>query len=439
MSYPDADMGQSKPVSGSERIESLDIVRGVAVLGILLMNVWSAASPRQVWDYPLAIADLPGAPLQTWFLVQVLFEGSQRTLFSMLFGAGALMIIERLSRGEFANRAKGIFYRRTGWLIVFGLVNAYIFLWPADILYVYGLCGLVLYPLSKLGNRALVLIIALALLIPAGMRLLNIADLREAHQSYLTAEGNEPAMKPWKDALEKARPSRDDAEFQESVRIMSEGSFAEIFKKQAISSLILQTVVTLKWFFLDALAAMLLGMVFFRLGILTLKAPRRYLAIMLIAGYGIGLPLSFWETSTMIASDFDPIQETQAMLTYDIGRIAMATGHLSLILFFCLAGWGKWVKLRLMAVGRMALTNYLAQSILSAFIFMSFGLGLYGQLYGYYLFVVVAAIWLIEIIWSSIWLRHFRFGPVEWLWRSLSYGKRQPMRRGSVGKAGLLS
>jgi uncharacterized protein len=70
---------------------------------------------------------------------------------------------------------------------------------------------------------------------------------------------------------------------------------------------------------------------------------------------------------------------------------------------------------------------------------MSFGLGLYGQLYGYYLFVVVAAIWLIEIIWSSIWLRHFRFGPVEWLWRSLSYGKRQPMRRGSVGKAGLLS
>ena len=141
----------------------------------------------------------------------------------------------------------------------------------------------------------------------------------------------------------------------------------------------------------------------------------------------------------MIASDFDPIQKTQAMLTYDIGRIAMATGHLSLILFFCLAGWGKWVKLRLMAVGRMALTNYLAQSILSAFIFMSFGLGLYGQLNGYYLFVVVAAIWLIEIIWSSIWLRHFRFGPFEWLWRSLSYGKRQPMRRSSVGETGLLS
>ena len=437
-------MEQAKPVSGSERIESLDIVRGLAVLGILLMNIWSAAGPRLIWDYPIAVADQPGAPLQTWFLVQVLFEGSQRTLFSMLFGAGALMIIERLTRSDLAHRAKGLFYRRTGLLILFGLVNAYIFLWPADILYVYGLCGLVLYPLSKLGNRSLILIIMLTMLIPLGLRLMDIADLKEEQQSYLTAEGNEMAMKPWKDALEKARPSADDEEFRESVRVMSDGSFAEIFRKNAVSSLILQTVVTLKWFLLDALAAMLLGMVFYRMGILTLKVSppqvlRRYLAIMLIAGYGVGLPVSLWEASTMIASDFDPIQKTQAMLTYDIGRIAMATGHLSLILFFCQAGWGRWIKARLAAVGRMALTNYLAQSILSGFIFLSFGLGLYGQLNGYYLYFVVAAIWLIQITWSSIWLRHFRFGPFEWLWRSLSYGKRQPMRRNSFSKAGLLS
>jgi len=87
----------------------------------------------------------------------------------------------------------------------------------------------------------------------------------------------------------------------------------------------------------------------------------------------------------------------------------------------------------------MALTNYLAQSILSGFIFLSFGLGLYGQLNGYYLYFVVAAIWLIQITWSSIWLRHFRFGPFEWLWRSLSYGEPQPMRRSPCSKAGLLS
>lgn len=437
-------MEQAKPVSGSERIESLDVVRGVAVLGILIMNIWSAAAPRQVWDYPMAIADQPGAPLQTWFLVQVLFEGSQRTLFSMLFGAGALMIIERLMRSDVAHRAKSIFYRRTGWLILFGLMNAYIFFWPADILYIYGLCGLVLYPLSKLRNRSLIFIVMLAMLVPAGLRIIDIADLKEAQQSYLQADDNEQAMKPWKDALEKARPSVDDQAFRETVRIMRDGSFSEIFRKNAVASLILQTIVAVNWFLLDALAAMILGMVIYRMGILTLEASppralRRYLTIMLIAGYGVGLPLSLWETTTMIAADFDPIQRTQVMLTYDIGRIAMATGHLSLILFFCLAGWGRWIRLRLMAVGRMALTNYLAQSILSGFIFLSFGLGLYGQFNGYYLYIFVAAIWAFEITWSGIWLRHFRFGPFEWLWRSLTYGKPQPMRRHSFGEAGILS
>ncbi len=426
-------MLQNGPIAGADRIDSLDIVRGVAVLGILLMNIWSAAGPRLIWDYPIAIANLSGAPLETWFMVQVLFEGSQRTLFSMLFGAGALMIIERLMRGSQAHRAKNIYYRRTGWLVLFGLVNAYFFLWPADILYIYGICGLALFPLQKLGNRALVIVVIVALLVPASFRIIEINQLKEAQQSYLTAQsdnpGDEQAMQAWTDALAKARPDANDEKVLESVRIMSEGSFPEIFKKQAISSLILQTIVGFKWFLLDALAAMLIGMMFYRMGILTLKSPKSYIYIMLIAGYGIGLPLSFWETSTAIAADFDPLIKTQTMLTYDISRIAMATGHLSLILLFCLAGWGQWIKVKLMAVGRMALTNYLAQSILCAFIFLSFGLGLYGQINGYYLYLIVAAIWAIEIIWSSIWLRHFRFGPFEWLWRSLTYGTKQPMRR----------
>jgi len=336
-------------------------------------------------------------------------------------------------RGDLAHRAKSIYYRRTGWLILFGLVNAYFFLWPADILYIYGICGLALFPLQKLGNRALVIVVIAALLVPASFRIIEINQLQEAQQSYLTAQsdhqGDEQAMQAWTDALAKARPDANDEKFLESVRIMSEGSFPEIFKKQAISSLILQTIVGFKWFLLDALAAMLIGMMFYRMGILTLKAPKSYLYIMLIAGYGIGLPLSFWETSTAIATNFDPLIKTQTMLTYDISRIAMATGHLSVILLFCLARWGQWLKTRLTAVGRMALTNYLAQSIFCAFIFLSFGLGLYGQVNGYYLYLIVGAIWVIEIIWSGIWLRHFRFGPFEWLWRSLTYGKKQPMKR----------
>ena len=116
-------------------------------------------------------------------------------------------------------------------------------------------------------------------------------------------------------------------------------------------------------------------------------------------------------------------------LTYDIGRFAMASGHLGLILWFCRAGPGRRARQLIAAVGRMALTNYLAQSILCALIFLSFGLGLYGRYNGWQLYVIVGLIWLLQIAWSSWWLRYFRFGPFEWLWRSLTYGQIQPMRK----------
>ena len=310
MNTPRATNGPARPVPEQARFASLDIVRGFAVLGILIMNIWSAAAPREVWDYPMMVADLPGAAVETWMLVQVLFEGSQRTLFSMLFGAGGAMIISRLLAVHEPRRARGIYFRRTGWLVVFGLVNAYLFFWPADILYVYGLCGFALYPLFRLSNRALVAILAVTLLVPTAIRFSEIATLEAAQQQYLAAGADESFRQAWEDALKKARPSASDEQYLESVRVMRDGEFGEIFRKNAISSLVLQTIVALKWFLLDALAAMIVGMLLFRVGVLTLNAPsiRRRLFVLLIAGYGIGLPVSLWETLTVIGTDFDPRQ-----------------------------------------------------------------------------------------------------------------------------------
>src|SRR5207248_673601 len=129
-----------------------------------------------------------------------------------------------------------------------------------------------------------------------------------------------------------------------------------------------------------------------------------------------------------IRDKFDPATMALAGYTYDIERFAVAFAHIAVIMILCKAGMLKWFTSRLAAVGQMALTNYLLDSIVCCLIFCGYGFGQFGKLERYQLYYVVAAIWTVEFIGSKIWLAHFRFGPAEWLWRSLTYWKRQPMR-----------
>ena len=408
------------PVPRQERILALDVARGIAVLGVLMMNIWAFAGPQAFFDYPVAIAGRSGAPVATWVVIHTLFEGSQRTLLSLLFGAGALLLMTRLEGQCPPGAARGIWYRRTFALIAFGLVNAYLFLWPADILFVYGLAGLCLYPLRHLRTPVLLGIVLAALTVPAVLRAVEIN-----HLLALEVAGNESpgsaAAAEWDKKLRKARPDPRDREMAADIRTMQTGSLAEIVVRQAKVSLILQTIVAVKWWFLDALAMMILGMVLCRSGLLTRPAPRaRYLA-MSAAAFSIGLPLAVWQTSALLASDFHPVTAEVTKLTYDVRRLALAVGYLGLILWFCQATGGVAIRRALAAAGRMALTNYLAQSILCAVIFYGFGLALYGRVTGFELYGIVLLIWAVELAWSLAWLARFRIGPFEWLWRALTY------------------
>ncbi len=422
----DANLSQTQkmnPVTQHDRIMALDVTRGVAVLGILLMNIWSFGWPKEVFDYPPMLSHLGGAPLETWAFVYSFFEGSQRAIFSILFGAGSLMLLQRLEQKHSARDAEKLYRRRLMFLIMFGLIDAYIFMWPADILFVYGLCGFLLYFARHMKIRSLIILTLVIFTIPTIIRTVEYQqDMRL--QSSTIAED----MAEWQSKLKKARPDLNDEKIQKSITIMQDGSLSQLFKKQATASLILQTIVTVKWWFMDALGAMLVGMMLFKSGILTLAAPRAVYLRMLFVGYAIGLPISLWETASLINSDFSPLQHALTAFTYDIGRISMAFGHLALILLFCQTRGWQWIKRPLAAVGQMALSNYLGQSLLCGLIFYSYGLGLYGRLPGYWLYTAVFAIWAIEIIWSVLWLRTYKFGPFEWLWRSLTYGKKQPLR-----------
>jgi uncharacterized protein len=426
------------PVPGDERIAGLDVARGVAVLGVLLMNIWAFAGPQAWFDYPLAIADRAGAPVATWVVVHTLFEGSQRALLSLLFGAGALLALQRFERIDPA-AARGTYYRRTLLLSAFGLVNAYVFLWPADILFVYGLAGVFLYPLRRLRTRTLVAVALATLAVPAGLRVAELADLRALEAGHDAALAARAAGEPltasqqadvagWERALAKAQPDPADAKTLADIRTMQSGTLAEVWARQARVSLILQTVVAANWWFLDALAMMILGMVLCRTGLVTRPQPAARYVALAVAGFAIGLPLALWQTQTLLASGFDPVAVETAKLGYDLRRLGMALGWLGLVLLFCQAARGAWLKRPLAATGRMALTNYLAQSVVCALVFYGFGLGLYGRVTGYWLYVIVALVWALEIAWSVAWLARFRIGPCEWLWRSLIYRRAQCWR-----------
>lgn len=428
------------PLPAARRAEAMDVARGVAVLGVLLMNIWAFAGPQAFFDYPLAVAGRSGAPVATWVVVHTLFEGTQRTLLSLLFGAGALLVIERLAQSGTPRAARAIYYRRTAVLIALGLVNAYVLLWPADILFVYGLAGLCLYPLRALRTPLLLVIALGALAVPVTLRGLEIAELRRLEAAAAVAAqeratgavpgaSGQVAVEAWERKLRKARPDPADPKIAADIRTLQEGSFAAIFAHQARVSLILQTIVAFKWWFLDALAMMIIGMVLCRAGLFTGQAPTRWLVTMVAAGFAIGLPLSAWQTQSLLATGFHPVQVEITKLGYDLRRLAMALGYLGLVLLLCRAGAGQAVRRRLAAVGRMALTNYLAQSILCGFVFYGFGLGLYGRLTGYELYAVVLAVWAVELAWSPWWLGRFGLGPCEWAWRSLSYRRLQPWRR----------
>lgn len=427
------------PVPQTARIAALDVARGVAVLGILIMNIWAFAGPQAFFDYPLAIADRAGAPVATWAVVHTLFEGSQRALLSVLFGAGALLFMSRFEGPGAPGGARGLYLRRTLLLSALGLINAYLFMWPADILFVYGLAGLCLYPLRHLSAGRLLLAATLALGLLGLQRGLDLREVRQLAPAYeaavaartggATLSAAETAViADWEKRLAKARPDPASEDISRNIRQLQTGSLGEVFVHQAKVSLILQTIVMAKWWFLDALAGMLIGMALYRAGLLTRPATAgRYLALA-GAGFAVGLPLSLWQTGLLLSAGFDPVAGEVAKLGYDIRRLAMAMGYLGLILWFCQQAGGAAIRVRLAAVGRLALTNYLAQSILCALLFYGFGFGLYGRLTGFQLYGVVAGIWALELLWSPWWLARFRLGPFEWLWRSLTYRNTQDLR-----------
>ncbi len=413
----------------ADRIVALDFVRGVALFGILLMNITGFGLPHAYVD-PTIAGGSTGANLWAWIVIQMGFEGTQRALFSMLFGAGVILLTARL---EAAGRsdAADIYYRRNLWLIGFGMVNAFLFLWEGDILYTYGITALFLYPFRRLAPRALLAIGVGTLLLGALWNLKDTSDLIGKHAAWERAVAAGKAAGPeqkqaiaaWQEVLADRKPSAEKIAKDVAERRAGYGS---AFLQTADSNAHFQTWYLYRYFF-DVFGMMLIGMGLYKLGVLTLERPTRLYVAMALGGYAVGLATNFLEVRWILDHAFSTIAFAQAEVSYDLGRLAMATGHLGALLLFVRSGALPWLRDALAAVGQLALTNYLTHSVVCCFLFV--GLGWFGQLERHQLYYVVFAIWAVQLVASPLWLRHFRFGPVEWLWRRLTYLRPQPFRR----------
>jgi len=417
------------------RIEALDFVRGVALCGILLMNITGFGLPS-AYTNPANSGGATGANLWAWIITQVGFEGTQRALFSMLFGASTILLVSRLERSGRTDAAD-IYYRRNLWLIAFGMVNAFIFLWYGDILYAYGVTALFLFPFRKLAPKWLIVIGVAGFVAGAAWNGYDTVRLLRKHDAYVEAVAARDAHRPLTEAQQGAITAWTEArgdykstpdEVRQSIERHHSG-YATMFWRVAGVNADIQSWYMYRYFF-DIFSMMLIGMALFRLGVLTNERPASLYWAMLVGGYAVGLTVNILETRWVIDHQFSALSFAQADISYDLGRLTMTIGHLGALLLFVRSGALAWLRRAFAAVGQMAVTNYLTHSVVCGIFFT--GLGWYGMLERYQLYYVVFAIWVAQLIVSPLWLKRYRFGPVEWLWRSLTYMKRQPMRRAAV-------
>jgi len=399
------------PVSPSERIISLDVLRGFAMLGILIINIQSYAMIEAAYLNPSAYGNLTGLNKWVWILSHLLAEQKFLSIFSILFGAGIVLMTSKVeSKG---GSAIGLHYRRTFWLIIIGMMHAYL-LWFGDILVAYGLCALIAFLFRKISPKKLLII---------GLIIISVSSLLYLFfgwsVSYWPPETFQNTMPFWK-------PNQQIIDKEISVY---QSGWRSQMAHRIPTAIRFQTFVFMIFIGWRAGGLMLIGMALFKWGVLSAKRSNRlYIALMAI-GFGIGFPLVLWGVARNFAAewklDFSMFYGSQ----YNYwGSLFVALGYISMVMLISKSALLEKFIRPIAALGRMALTNYLLQTIICTTIFYGHGLGLFGQVQRSFQILIVFGVWILQLIISPIWLRFFKFGPVEWLWRSLTYLKLQPMR-----------
>jgi uncharacterized protein len=414
----------------------MDIIRGIALFGILLMNIVGFGLYKAYFD-PTNNGGATGWNLTVWWMNNLFFEGTMRGMFSMLFGAGILLFTSRKSEKMEGSAVTDLFFRRLLWMLLFGVIHCYLLLWDGEILYTYAIVGMFAFSFRHLLAQKLIIIVSVILLISTALDVKDYFQTKSIFENATAAISKKnkgaklsndetKAIAKWEDKVKenKATP----VTLKEEMTARSKGYWSIVMHK-APENMLFQTISLYRYFFWDTLAMMLLGMAFFKNGILKAARTTRFYLIMALIGYGIGITTNYFEGNLIVSNNFSILAFYKSWNTYHLGRITTTCGHIALIMLFVKSGFFPFLQKSLAAVGQMAFTNYITHSIVCNFIFLGYGFSMYGKLQRYELYYIVISIWIFQLIISPLWLEYYRFGPLEWLWRSLTYWKMQPFKR----------
>lgn len=435
------------PVRGRARIEILDILRGIAILGIIYMNVPYMGNNGTLFEYDIRRIGWSAADRDAWAVIQVYWEGTQRGLLEYLFGAGVMVLTAKAMTPDGPVAVADLYYRRNLWLLAFGLVDIFLITWIGDILHAYALAALVIFPFRKLSARTLILLgllFAVATAIGAGGK--GVIEysartqlIQQAQAARMKQEAKQPLTTAEKAMLTEWQKNLDHLDLGKKPESdIAKGSNEEAAAHRAGPAIFIPWSWTV-WhevfvlqnasFFLvlEAICGMFLGMAFWKLGIIQGGRTMRFYAWLAILAYGFGLGARAIGAYEVL--QFTPQPKT-IWITKEFARLAVSLGHLALVNLLFQTRAGKAILSPFKAAGQTAFSLYILTSLLGLWVvFAPWGLDLWGRYSWAGLALTATIMVVLLLVLANIWVRYFAMGPLEWLWRSLAYWERQPFIR----------
>ena len=426
------------PKIGRARIDTLDVLRGIAILLIFVLNIPWMGNTLHAHDGDPRLLGWSPADQFYWWFQKIALAGTQRGMLQLLFGAGAVILLERTMRPDGPVEVADLYFRRTLWLMAFGLLDIFALSWIGDILLIYSIAALFLFPFRRLGPRTLVTLALLCLLFSTARGVVAYQQGERMQAAASQAARKQALDKPLDDSDRQALAARAErlAQYHPPAATLAEERAARLGPistyRHWLSSMFLDKLLVAFYptFIFEAFSTMLLGMGLFKLGILQGgRTPRSYLTLALLA-YIPGLAARALGGRQQVDFQASPHVE---MFTGPLSRVAVTLGHVALTNLLMKGRIGRALLAPFKAVGRTAFSVYLMQNFLGMwFLFPGFGLGLWGRFGWSGLALIALGVMAAQVLLANAWMLTFAVGPLEWAWRSLTYLKVQPFRHRPV-------
>lgn len=434
----DTSMAGLAPVRAKARIDVLDILRGLAILGILFINVPYMAAP--VWQFSADIRSIGWTPADqtAWAFINIFFAGTQRCMLQFLFGAGMMVLAKKAMTPDGPVAVSDLYYRRNMWLLAFGLGDVFVLLWPGDILHIYALAALFLFPFRNLSPKWLLgLGLSWAVLFAVGIpdygareyidrtnlvHQVHLVEAKEQAGSVLTAD-DRATIGEWQ-KLQHHAPEPDLQQRIASERKAHAGGFIP-YAKEAWSYWSFLASQWLVWDVIEAFCTMLIGVALWKWGVIQGQRSRDFYVGLAIACYAFGVTARWYGVAETLSFSTGP---RTLWITGEFSRLAIGLGHLALVNWAVQTRPGAAMLAPFKASGRMAFSLYFMQQFVGKYIlFAPFAFNLWGR-FGWADMAMISAVGITaQVIIANLWFRWFTAGPLEWIWRSLAYVKLQPI------------